>query len=158
MGGTVLNLNQFQRATNIISVVDKMRSRVLNLDNVDGVDVDSDRRGQHVDNHVVLNGYDGLRGYATNIPGAENRMNITRKAEGSYPEVHYIVDHNSPGTSSYLLGIGGAEQWLTVNHKEGTITLEDPVGQVGGCLNATLSADDPRVATFESHLAALARG
>lgn len=154
----VLNLTQFQRASNIMKVVDNMRSRVLSLDNLDGIDVDNKRpNGQHIDNYVELNGFDGLRGYVSNQPGIDDHMSIARQGKGSVPTVEYRLDNSLPDRSVYFLTIGGAEQWLWVNRTEGTLTLQDPVGLIDGCRNAPLPADDPRVATFESHLAALAR-
>lgn len=157
MSGTVLNLNHFQRASNVIKVVDNMRSRVLGLDNLDGIDVDDHHTGQHEDNHVQLNGFDGLTGYATNQPGVDDYMRINRQASGSNPAVKYLLDNNKPDAPVYVLNIGGAEQAVHVNRAQGTLTLDPLVGQIGGWLNAPLPADDPRVATFEQHLAALAR-
>jgi hypothetical protein len=157
MNGTVLNLNQFQRACNVIKVIDSMRSRVLSLDNLDGVDVDNHWSGQHRDNHVELDGFDGLKGYATNQPGTDDYMSVTRQGSGATPAVQYRLDNNKPDAPVYILNIGDAEQAVYVNKAQGTLTLAELVGQVGGCLNAPLPADDPRVATFEQHLAALAR-
>lgn len=157
MNGTVLNLNHFQRASNIIKVIDNMRTRVLSLDNLDGIDVDDSHTGRHEDNHVQLNGFDGLTGYATNQPGKDDYLWINRKGNGSAPSVKYLLDNNKPDAPVYVLNIGGAEQTVYVNRTQGTLTLENMVGQIGGWTNAPLPADDPRVATFEQHLAALAR-
>lgn len=109
------------------------------------------------DNHVQLNGFDGLTGYATDQPRVDDYMRINRQASGSNPAVKYLLDNNNQDAPVYILSIGGAEQAVHVNRAQGTLTLDPLVGQIGGWLNAPLPADDPRVATFEQHLAALAR-
>ncbi|MCE7869137.1 hypothetical protein DYH09_02035 [bacterium CPR1] len=156
MNGTVINLNQFQRACNVIKVIDSMRSHVLSLDNIDGVDVDgrfSERhRENHVasdgfsgplirrefinlpswDNHVELEGFNGLTGWATNQPGIDDFMCVARQGSGSTPTVEYKLDNNKPDAPVYVLRIGDAEQAVYVNRAQGTLTLPDLVSQIGG--------------------------